>query len=189
MYRSVPVDRVEFSNRGRVSEENIRRVKEIMEQVGYKPNLIARSLAVKKPCYLVALIPDFRPGDYWSAMEYGISWAEEEWESYGVKVSVLTFDQYSKASFEQAVSRLQEMTETVDGVIVGTLFKEAVIQLSEHLDAREIPYVYVDSDIRRARPSGLLWHGFCGRGRGFWSPYAIGFHGFSGRCFSGSYSA
>lgn len=80
-------------------------------------------------------------------MEYGIRRAEEEWESYGVKVSVLTFDQYSKVSFEQAVSRLQEMTETVDGVIVGTLFKEAVIQLSEHLDAREIPYVYVDSDI------------------------------------------
>lgn len=140
------VDRV-IHNRGRVSEENIRRVKEIMEQVGYRPNLIARSLAVKKPCHLVALIPDFRPGDYWSAMEYGIRRAEEEWESYGVKVSVLTFDQYSKVSFEQAVSRLQEMTETVDGVIVGTLFKEAVIQLSEHLDAREIPYVYVDSDI------------------------------------------
>lgn len=52
------VDRV-IHNRGRVSEENIRRVKEIMEQVGYKPNLIARSLAVKKPCHLVALIPDF----------------------------------------------------------------------------------------------------------------------------------
>lgn len=64
-----------------------------------------------------------------------------------MKVSVLTFDQYSKASFDQAVSRLQEMPETVDGVIVGTLFKEAVIQLSEHLDAGEIPYVYVDSDI------------------------------------------
>ena len=46
------VDRV-IHNRGRVSEENIRRVKEIMEQVGYKPNLIARSLAVKKPCHLV----------------------------------------------------------------------------------------------------------------------------------------
>ena len=71
------VDRV-IHNRGRVSEENIRRVKEIMEQVGYRPNLIARSLAVKKPCHLVALIPDFRPGDYWSAMEYGIRRAEEE---------------------------------------------------------------------------------------------------------------
>lgn len=55
------VDRV-IHNRGRVSEENIRRVKEIMEQVGYRPNLIARSLAVKKPCHLVVLIPDFRPG-------------------------------------------------------------------------------------------------------------------------------
>ena len=75
------VDRV-IHNRGRVSEENIQRVKEIMEQVGYKPNLIARSLAVKKPCHLVALIPDFRLGDYWSAMEYGIRRAEEEWESF-----------------------------------------------------------------------------------------------------------
>ena len=64
------VDRV-IHNRGRVSEENIRRVKEIMEQVGYKPNLIARSLAVKKPCHLVALIPDFRPGVRWNMVFVG----------------------------------------------------------------------------------------------------------------------
>lgn len=140
------VDRV-IHNRGRVSEENIRRVKEIMEQVDYKPNLIARSLAVKKPCHLVALIPDFRKGDYWSAMDYGIRRAEEELESYGVKVTVLTFNQYSESSFEEAVSRLLNLPEAVDGVVVGTLFKEAVIRLSASLDAREIPYVYVDSDI------------------------------------------
>lgn len=140
------VDRV-IHNRGRVSEENIRRVKEIMEQVGYKPNLIARSLAVKKPCHVVALIPDFRAGDYWSAMEYGIRRAEEELESYGVKVTVLTFDQYSESSFEETTSRLLSLPEAVDGVVVGTLFKEAVIRLSALLDAREVPYVYVDSDI------------------------------------------
>ena len=121
-------------------------------------------------------------------MEYGIRRAEEEWESYGVKVSVLTFDQYSKASFEQAVSRLQEMTETVDGVIVGTLFKEAVIQLSEHLDAREIPYVYVDSDIEEQGRLAYYGTDSVVGGRD-WSPYVIGFHGLSGRYFSGSYSA
>lgn len=140
------VDRV-IHNRGRVSEENIRRVKEIMEQVDYRPNLIARSLAVKKPCHLVTLIPDFQTGDYWSAMEYGIRRAEEEWESYGVKVTVLTFDQYSRVSFEQVVSHLLDMPDAVDGVIVGTLFKESVIRLSGSLDERGVPYVYVDSDI------------------------------------------
>lgn len=140
------VDRV-IHNRGRVSEENIRRVKEIMEQVGYKPNLIARSLAVKKPCHLVALIPDFRAGDYWSSMDYGIRRAEEELESYGVKVTVLTFNQYSPRSFEETASRLLDLPDVVDGVVVGTLFKEAVIRLSASLDARDIPYVYVDSDI------------------------------------------
>lgn len=143
------VDRV-IHSRGRVSEENIRRVKEIMEQVGYKPNLIARSLAVKKPCHLVALIPNFRAGDYWSAMDYGIRRAEEELESYGVKVTILTFDQYSESSFEETASRLLNLPETIDGVVVGTLFKEAVIRLSASLDVRDIPYVYVDSDIEEA---------------------------------------
>lgn len=116
------VDRV-IHNRGRVSEENVRRVKEIMKQVNYKPNLIARSLAVKKPCHLIALIPEFCTGNYWSAMEYGIRRAEEELESFGVKVTILTFDQYSRTSFEQTASHLLDMPDTIDGVIVGTLFK------------------------------------------------------------------
>lgn len=140
------VDRV-IHNRGRVSEENVRRVKEIMKQVNYKPNLIARSLAVKKPCHLIALIPEFCTGNYWSAMEYGIRRAEEELESFGVKVTILTFDQYSRTSFEQTASHLLDMPDTIDGVIVGTLFKESVIRLSSALDERALPYVYVDSDI------------------------------------------
>lgn len=140
------VDRV-IHNRGRVSEENVRRVKEIMKQVNYKPNLIARSLAVKKPCHLIALIPEFCAGNYWSAMEYGIRRAEEELESFGVKVTILTFDQYSRTSFEQTASHLLDMPDTIDGVIVGTLFKESVIRLSSALDERALPYVYVDSDI------------------------------------------
>ena len=41
------VDRV-IHNRGRVSEENRKKVQTILEMVHYQPNLMARSLASKK---------------------------------------------------------------------------------------------------------------------------------------------
>ena len=38
------VDRV-IHNRGKVSEENLARINEVLRRVDYRPNLIARSLA------------------------------------------------------------------------------------------------------------------------------------------------
>ena len=36
----------------------------------------------------------------------------------------------------------------VDGVLIATLFADSVIRLSQELDNNEIPYVYVDSNIK-----------------------------------------
>ena len=49
------VDRV-IHNRGRVSEENKKKVQAILEMVHYQPNLMARSLASKKQYHFVAII-------------------------------------------------------------------------------------------------------------------------------------
>ena len=58
------VDRV-IHNRGRVSEENRKKVQAILEMVHYQPNLMARSLASKKQYHFVAIIPSFTQGEYW----------------------------------------------------------------------------------------------------------------------------
>ena len=51
------VDRV-IHNRGRVSEENRKKVQAILEMVHYQPNLMARSLAAsKKQYHLLAITP------------------------------------------------------------------------------------------------------------------------------------
>lgn len=50
------VDRV-IHNRGRVSEENRKKVQAILEMVHYQPNLMARSLALKNS---IILLPLFR---------------------------------------------------------------------------------------------------------------------------------
>ena len=49
------VDRV-IHNRGRVSEENKKKVQAILEMVHYQPNLMARSLASKKQYHFVAML-------------------------------------------------------------------------------------------------------------------------------------
>lgn len=138
------VDRV-IHNRGRVSEENRKKVQTILEMVHYQPNLMARSLASKKQYHLVAIIPSFTQGEYWEAISEGIDKAASEMESYNISITKLFFDQYNNKTFDDIVRNLLE--EKVDGVLIATLFSDSVIRLSQTLDRYEIPYVYVDSNI------------------------------------------
>ncbi|EJW92983.1 protein containing Bacterial regulatory protein, LacI domain protein, partial [gut metagenome] len=41
------VDRI-LHNRGKVSEESRRKIEDVLKKINYQPNLIARSLALKK---------------------------------------------------------------------------------------------------------------------------------------------
>ena len=74
------VDRV-IHNRGRVSEENRKKVQAILEMVHYQPNLMARSLAAsKKQYHILAITPSFVQGEYWEAISEGIDKAAAEME-------------------------------------------------------------------------------------------------------------
>lgn len=138
------VDRV-IHKRGRVSEENEKKVKAVLEKVDYQPNLLARSLASRKQYRIVAIIPSFSPGEYWEALSEGIDRAANEAEAYGVSITKLFFDQYDNQSFDRIIATLAD--EEADGVLIATLFTDSVIRLSHTLDAKGIPYVYVDSNI------------------------------------------
>ena len=138
------VDRF-IHNRGKVSAENRRKIQAVLDEVGYRPNLVARSLALKKHFHIVAVIPSFEPGQYWEAMAGGIDRAAAELAAYNVRVERLAFDQYDRASFDRAAAALLGME--ADGVLIATLFNNSVTALSRELDNRGVPYVYVDSNI------------------------------------------
>ncbi|WP_370648882.1 substrate-binding domain-containing protein, partial [uncultured Ligilactobacillus sp.] len=138
------MDRV-IHNRGRVSEENRKKVQAILEMVHYQPNLMARSLASKKQYHFVAITPSFAQGEYWEAISEGIDKAASEMESYNITITKLFFDQYNNKTFDDIVRNL--LDEKVDGVLIATLFTDSVIRLSRELDRFEIPYIYVDSNI------------------------------------------
>ena len=125
------VDRV-IHNRGRVSEENRKKVQTILEMVHYQPNLMARSLASKKQYHFVAITPSFTHGEYWEAISEGIDKAASEMESYNITITKLFFDQYNNKTFDDIVRNL--LDEKVDGVLIATLFTDSVIRLSQELD-------------------------------------------------------
>jgi Transcriptional regulators len=138
------VDRV-LHNRGRVSEEKRLKIEKVLKEINYEPNMVARLLASKHIYRLVAIIPSFVEGDYWSSVSNGINRAVNELKKFNVKVEYMYFDQARKESFPQISEALKE--EEYDGVLIATLFGDYVIEMSQVLDAKEIPYVYIDSNI------------------------------------------
>src|SRR6187431_637589 len=89
------VDRV-LHNRGRVSPEALQKVTSVMEQIDYKPNLIARTLGSNKNYKLAALLPDPKLDPYWAQSNMGILQAQSEWAQYGVQIDLFLFDLHDK---------------------------------------------------------------------------------------------
>ena len=147
------VDRV-IHNRGKVSEENLARINEVLRRVDYRPNLIARSLASGRRYTLCAVMPRFAPGEYWADFEAGIARAEAEAVRYNVTVRRFCFDQYDRSSFESLLETLRR--EEFDGAVIATLFAEMVEPFTREPDAREAPFRRFGHS--RLQPAGLFRH-------------------------------
>jgi LacI family transcriptional regulator len=148
------VDRV-IHNRGRVSKEKLEKVKAILEQVNYTPNIIARSLVSKKSYRIITLIPSFSQDEYWMYVANGITKAAEEARTYGIIVEMQYFNQYDKSSFDKAIKKT--LGSDFDGIIIANFFSAGVINLSKKLNEAGVPYVYIDANIEGQNP--LAYYG------------------------------
>ncbi len=138
------VDRI-LHKRGKVSIEAREKVEKVLKEIDYHPNLIARSLALKKQYHLITVTPFAHSGSYWDQLYAGIDAAENDLFSYNVKVKRLYFDQYDKDSFDRLIPQIEKTN--CQGVVIATLFKESVLKLTKLLDEKEIPYVLIDAYI------------------------------------------
>ena len=138
------VDRI-LHKRGKVSIEAREKVEKVLKEIDYHPNLIARSLALKKQYHFITVTPIVHSGSYWDQLCVGIEAAENELFSYNVKVKRLYFDQYDKDSLDKLIPQIENAD--CQGVVIATLFKESVLNLTKLLDEKEIPYILIDAYI------------------------------------------
>jgi LacI family transcriptional regulator len=142
------VDRV-LHNRGRVSGEKRAKVEKVLKEINYEPNMVARFLASKKSYRFAILAPTYSAGDYWELVCEGINRAADELKKFNISTEYFLFNQYDRFSFVDAAGAFKE--KAFDGVLIATLFGDYVIKLSKELDAKGLPYIYIDSGISGRR--------------------------------------
>jgi len=139
------VDRV-LHNRGNVAPEVRARVLQVMQEMGYEPNLMARSLASnRKALHIAAILPDYRTDLYWAQPKEGVERAAEAVRHYGVTVAFHFFPLFDPSAFLDVVKKVLETRP--GAVLFAPLFlheSEFLIRETTRLD---IPKVMINTHI------------------------------------------
>jgi len=139
------VDRV-IHERGEVAEGTRKQVLSIIEELGYTPNILAKSLASKKQYQLAALIPDYRiDNPYWQMPGLGIEKAFEEIKNFNASVNIFTFDLNQESTFIKTFKKL--LKSEPDGIVFSPLFYDSSLDFIKKCDKKNIPYIFIDVNI------------------------------------------
>lgn len=136
------VDRV-LHHRGEVSEKSRIAVQKILDELNYKPNIYARSLALKKQYTFAICLPAYHQGDYWEAVDKGFSLAESEFSNFHVLTKRYFYNQFEPESFKEQAKKIT--ADAPDAVIMAPIFSEEARKWIETLQTKQIPYGFVDS--------------------------------------------
>jgi len=136
-------------NRGEVAESTRKKILEIVEELNYQPNILASTLASKKTVTFASLLPKPPSSEgYWNKPFIGIQKRINELKQYGVQVNAFTFSQTDSENFVSESQRILELKP--DGVVMAPFFKKEALKFIEELKEQNIPFVFIDSEIKDA---------------------------------------
>lgn len=135
------VDRV-LNNRGGVRKEVEDRVKKIVEEIGYKPNLVAKGLAQKSINKKIGIILNAEDNPFYKDIIKGIEGKVREISDFGFEIMIKTTKCYD---IEMQVQMIDEMiAEKIDGLVISPINSK---DIADRLNQLTIPIVTVNTDI------------------------------------------
>lgn len=146
------VDRV-IHNRGEVKEDTRQRILSIIENLGYTPNLLAKTLALKKIYRICILIPATdKANPYWAKPLSGLERASDEIKKFNVVSEIYTYAIDSESGFENKL--IEIISSNPDGIIFTPHFIEVSQKLVQLCAEKSIPTIFLDSNIETAEVQG-----------------------------------
>lgn len=139
------VDRV-IHGRSGVSESSRKRVEEILKRLDYQPNMYASALASNKKYTFACLLPQHEKGEYWTDVEAGIEKALATYSDFNIAIAISYYDPYDYHSFGANAQKVLE--QNPDGVLFAPTAPQYTKPFTDGLILRNIPYIYIDSNIR-----------------------------------------
>lgn len=141
------VDRV-LHNRGKVAADVERRVLQVLKEMNYEPNLIARALGSNKTYRVAALLPDPAYDDYWKAPKEGVEAAEAALKQYGLHVEQYLFNPYDVNCY---IEKAKQITLSgADGIFLSPIFYRETMPFFSQWQEQNIPYVLFNTHIAEA---------------------------------------
>lgn len=140
------VDKV-LHNRPGVSDEVRQKIKKIIEEVGYKPNLAGKALASQMDSiriYVILFEVDAMP-----YIQEGVKHGLEQFSAFKIEVK------YMKSTYSDVkaqVNYLKEaITKKVHGIIIMPIFSSEIKEQIDKAAGAGIPVITVDTDISDSR--------------------------------------
>jgi LacI family transcriptional regulator len=137
------VDRV-IHKRGEVSDATRERIRKLLKEYNYKPDIHASSLALKKPIRLAVVMPGVAgEHTFWNLPESGIRRAMEELAHYNISVDTFYFNQFDHQDFVRCLNEFPY--ELVQGVLFSPVFQEESLSFLNHCEKCNLPVVLFNS--------------------------------------------
>jgi LacI family transcriptional regulator len=155
------IDKV-LHNRGGVSEETVEKVQAVIKQVGYTPNILAKSLKQHKRYVIAVLLPHYRKGGYWHSCYLGAKRASEEVVSFSGEVRYFFYER-SIEDFRKQFSLLLEAHP--DALLVAPLDYVEIREVYQKLHEVSIPFVFINSAVAQTGYDGFIGQDYYTSGR------------------------
>ncbi len=147
------VDRV-LHNRGKVSDEALAKVTAVLNEIDYKPNLIARTLGSKRTFTIAVILPNQEDDPYWNQSKKGVKQGAEEWSQYGITIKTFLFDKQSGSSFIKCTQ--EALNSEPDGILITPLFLHEARSFFKYWKENNVPYVLFNTNLTEAHPLSFI---------------------------------
>lgn len=142
------VDRV-IHNRGEVSPATREKVQKLLMEFDYKPDIAARSLALKRDIHLAVLMPKVvNDHTFWELPQLGVQRALKTLDHEQVNLHHFYFDQMNREEFKTIVEHFP--FGAVEGVLFAPVFKEESNYFLEESGRKNLPVVLFNSKLEAA---------------------------------------
>lgn len=141
------VDRV-LNNRGKVKPETEQKIRNMAEQLGYRPILAGKVLAAQKKEMVIGILLVSEGNAFFDDVKSGILCAQEELKGLGVKILLRTVKGYYT---EQIIHVIEEIREEINALILTPVNDPAISEEIDSLVENHIGVFTINTDIENSK--------------------------------------
>lgn len=138
------VDRV-LHKRGKVSQEAEASVTQVLQQIDYHPNPIARNLKTNKVYRICVVLPDPEEDLYWIPAYDGVNEASVEYKAFGLEVATYLYHPYNKSSFLNKCN--QALLVHPDALLVAATNQKGFVDIMDQCNKNGILVAFFNNYI------------------------------------------